>query len=308
MRGHRFILEPTSVGANTFVGNSANVPQGAHLPPGILVGVLSQSPDLHSLGEFPRADWLGSPPIALPRRQESESFPPSLTYLPSRARWRARAAVEAVRILLPQSAILAFSMVFISFGTDLVTNEPWYVVVPLIPVYYLGFIGVPAFVLTVLLKWVAVGRSRRENLPIYSFRVWRSEAVTTTYEALAVPYLLDFLRGTPWLPVLLRLFGTTIGKRVYLDTTDITEPDLVSIGDEAMLNADCGPQTHLFEDRVMKTGAVHIGARTTIGARSILLYQSETGHDTTLDPLSLVMKGEVLAPGTRWGGSPVRSM
>jgi non-ribosomal peptide synthetase-like protein len=306
VRGHRFILEPTSVGANTFVGNSANVPQGAHLPAGVLVGVLSQAPDPQALAEHPRTDWFGSPAIALPRRQESQAFGPSLTFLPSRGRWLARAAVEAVRILLPQSAILAFSMLFISFGTDLVTVDPWYVAAPLIPLYYLAFIGLPAYALTVLIKWMTIGRSRRENLPIYSFRVWRSEAVTTTYEALAVPYFLEFLRGTPWLPVLLRLLGTSIGKRVYLDTTDITEPDLVSIGDDAMLNADCGPQTHLFEDRVMKTGAVRIGARASIGTRSIVLYQSEIGDDTTVDPLSLVMKGEVLAPGTQWVGSPVR--
>ena len=56
----------------------------------------------------------------------------------------------------------------------------------------------------------------------------------------------------------------------------------------------------------MKTGAVHIGARTTIGTRSIVLYQSEVGHDAILDPLCLVIKGEVLAPETQWTGSPVR--
>ena len=268
--------------------------------------MLSQAPDATTLAEHPDGDWFGSPAIALPRRQESAAFDPSLTYRPSRRRWWARATVEAVRILLPQSAILAFSVLFISFGIDLVTNNPWYMAAPLVPVYYLAFIGIPAFVLTVVLKWVTVGRSRREELPIYAFRVWRAEAVTTTYEALAVPYLLDFLRGTPWLPVLLRLLGTRIGKRVYLATTDVTEPDLVSIGDEAMLNEDCGPQTHLFEDRVMKTGSVRIGARTTIGARSIVLYHTDVGDDATIDPLSLVMKGEVLAPGTRWAGSPVR--
>jgi non-ribosomal peptide synthetase-like protein len=306
VRGHRFVLESTSVGSNTFVGNSANVPQGAHLPGGILVGVLSQAPDATALAAHPGHDWFGSPAIALPRRQESQAFDPSLTYRPSKRRWWARATIEAVRILLPQSAILAFSVLFISFGVDLVTDNPWYIVAPLVPVYYLAFIGIPAFVLTVVLKWVTVGRSRREELPIYAFRVWRAEAVTTTYEALAVPYLLDFLRGTPWLPVLLRLLGTRIGKRVYLATTDITEPDLVSIGDDAMLNEDCGPQTHLFEDRVMKTGSVRIGARTSIGARSIVLYHTDVGDDATIDPLSLVMKGEVLAAGTRWAGSPVR--
>ena len=68
------------------------------------------------------------------------------------------------------------------------------------------------------------------------------------------------LRGTPLLPWALRLLGARIGRGVYLDTTDLTEFDCVRIGDEAELNAWCGPQTHLFEDRVMKIGCVEIGA------------------------------------------------
>ena len=93
-----------------------------------------------------------------------------------------------------------------------------------------------------------------------------------------------------------------------MNTTDITEYDMVRIGDEAQLNEDCGPQTHLFEDRVMKVGPVVIGARTTIGARSIILYESEVGNGVKLDALSLVMKGENLPEHTSWGGSPVKAV
>ena len=141
---------------------------------------------------------------------------------------------------------------------------------------------------------------------MYSLRVWISEGITTLYEALAVQFFLDFLRGTPWLPFFLRFLGVKIGKRVWLNTTDITEYDMVSIGDEAMLNEDCGPQTHLFEDRIMKVGGVKIGKQTTINSRTIILYDSEIGDHVNIDPLSLVMKGEVLSDNTEWQGSPVR--
>jgi acetyltransferase-like isoleucine patch superfamily enzyme len=91
-----------------------------------------------------------------------------------------------------------------------------------------------------------------------------------------------------------------------MQTADITEFDMVSIGDDAALNRDSGPQTHLFEDRVMKIGPVKIGARTSIGAKSIVLYDSEIGDDVKLSALSLIMKGEQLQDGTSWEGSPVR--
>jgi non-ribosomal peptide synthetase-like protein len=81
---------------------------------------------------------------------------------------------------------------------------------------------------------------------------------------------------------------------------------MVDIGTDSVLNEDSGPQTHLFEDRVMKIGPVKIGRRSSIGARSIILYDSEIGDDVNIAPLSLVMKGEKLQPGTSWTGSPVK--
>jgi non-ribosomal peptide synthetase-like protein len=166
--------------------------------------------------------------------------------------------------------------------------------------------GLPAFLITVVLKWVLVGKYKPEQHPMWTYKVWISEAITSTYEALSVPFVLDYMRGTPWLPLLLRLLGVKIGKRVWMDTTDITEYDMVEIGDDCAFNEDCGPQTHLFEDRVMKIGAIKVGNRCNIGARSIILYDSQMGDDVTLDALSLIMKGENLEPGTDWVGSPIR--
>jgi non-ribosomal peptide synthetase-like protein len=91
-----------------------------------------------------------------------------------------------------------------------------------------------------------------------------------------------------------------------MNTTDVTEFDMVSIGTDAELNDDCGPQTHLFEDRVMKVGPVRIGDRVSVGARTIILYDTSIGNDVRIEPLSLVMKGEVLSPNTSWTGSPIK--
>jgi len=75
------------------------------------------------------------------------------------------------------------------------------------------------------------------------------------------PWLLGWLAGTPLLPPLLRLFGARMGRRVYLDTTWLTEFDLVVIGDDAAIGAWTSLQTHLFEDRVMKMSTLVVGAR-----------------------------------------------
>jgi non-ribosomal peptide synthetase-like protein len=138
--------------------------------------------------------------------------------------------------------------------------------------------------------------------------VWISEAITNLYEGIAVPNFLRYLRGTPWLPVALRMLGAKIGSGVYLDTTDITEYDCVSIGAHSEVNALAGPQTHLFEDRVMKIDRVEIGAKVTLGVRNTVLYGAAVGDGVLLGPLTLVMKGETLPPGTAWAGAPAAPM
>jgi len=138
--------------------------------------------------------------------------------------------------------------------------------------------------------------------------VWLSEAVTVAYESLAVPPFLDHLRGTPFLPWALRLLGAKIGRGVWLNSTDLTEFDCVQIGDYAELNAHCGPQTHLFEDRVMRVGVVAIGKGATLGVRAIVLYDATVGDFCRLGPLTLVAKGEQLPSSSAWEGSPASSV
>lgn len=310
IRAQRLILDRTTVGNSSFVGNSALVPQGYHLGDGMLIGVLSVPPAAEQLEENPSKDWFGSPAIALPMRQSSGNYPDHLTKHPSWGRKIARGLIEGIRIILPETVIICCSVLFVAYCHDLVKDRNlWQILgqLPKLPFYYLLYMGGPALVITILLKWLTVGVYKVEQKPMWTHKVWRSEAITTTYEALAVPFLLEYLKGTPFLPMALRLMGVSIGKRVWMNTTDITEHDMVSIGDDTALNEDCGPQTHLFEDRVMKVGKVQIGARCSIGARSIILYDSEIGDDVLLDPLSLVMKGEKLSPGTDWAGSPIAS-
>jgi non-ribosomal peptide synthetase-like protein len=98
--------------------------------------------------------------------------------------------------------------------------------------------------------------------------------------------------------------GCKIGSRVFMDTTEITEFDCVTIGHDTVIHALSGPQTHLFEDRIMKIGRVHIGAGVNVGPRCTILYDAIVGDGARLGPLTLVVKGETIPPGQAWTGSP----
>ena len=267
----------------------------------MLIGVQTRTPENDRLQ--PGQTWMGSPPILLPAREPAVGFDESLTFRPSRRRRLGRVIVEALRIVLPLAFVIASGYLIVQVVMPIAENEQW-----LWMFNALGLAGcaysLGSFLVVVALKWILVGRYRPRAAPMWTPFVWLSEAVTNVYESLAVPNTLDFLRGTPLLPWALRLLGAKIGRGVYLDTTDLTEFDCVQLGDETELNAGCGPQTHLFEDRVMKIGLVRLGARVTVGAGSTILYDTEVGDRVHLGPLTLVAKGERLPAGTRWGGSP----
>ena len=155
-----------------------------------------------------------------------------------------------------------------------------------------------------LAKWTVMGRYRPFVHPLWSGFIWRLEFVNALYEFLATLLALDALRGTPLLPWYLRLLGARIGRQVYIHTTGFLEWDLVEIGDRVALNDDCVLQTHLFEDRVLKASRLEIGADCTVGACSVVLYNSKMEDGARLDALSLLMKGETLPTGTAWAGIP----
>lgn len=252
-------------------------------------------------------DWLGSPPIRLPRRQESERFSDRLTFRPSRWRVAERLVIEFFRIVLPGTilglagylGLLVGAFLGRALGTvDLVLLGP---VIALLA----GF----AVVLTVaLLKWLIVGRYRPRVEPLWSRFVRRSEFVTALYETAAVPALLGGLVGTPMFGALLRLFGVRVGRRTWIATTYLTEFDLVHLGDDVAVGGATSLQTHLFEDRVMKMSTIRLQPGVSVGGRSVVLYDTTIGADTTVDALSLVMKGEHLPRATRWRGIPSRAV
>lgn len=307
VRDNYLILEKTSIGNKTFIGNSALVPQGSALGDNMLIGVLSIPPDAEELKQNNAKDWFGSPPIAMPGRQKSETFDDSLTFNPSKTTYFKRAFVESIRVIVPITFILCSSWLFISYIHDVILDDAWYMFIFYLPIYFLGFIGIPAFLFVVILKWLFVGKYKSKQKPMWSMGVWLSEGITSTYEALAVPYLLDYLQGTPLLPMCLRLLGIKIGKKTCLFTTDFTEFDVIKIGNDVAMNKDCGPQTHLFEDRIMKIGEIRIDDQSSIGTRSIILYDTVIGKNVKLNPLSLVMKGENLSDDSVFEGCPIKS-
>jgi non-ribosomal peptide synthetase-like protein len=226
-----------------------------------------------------------------------------LTYIPSRSLYLKRLGYEFFRIILPGTLFSLSGSLFWMVFSYLSTRSDLRVAAILLPGFFLlSGIGIAA--LAAIIKKILVGTYIPRVKPLWDVFVRRSELVTGLYESAVVPALLAHVTGTPFAAPVLRLFGVRIGKRCFIETTFITEFDLVDIGDDTSIGLMCSLQTHLFEDRVMKMSQVTIGNDCSIGPRAVVLYDTVLENGVRLAPLSLVMKGEILPADTHWRGSP----
>jgi non-ribosomal peptide synthetase-like protein len=300
-------LKKTTIGSKTFIGNSAVLTCGDSVGNDSLIGVLSVPPKKPSPLQENGSSWLGSPSIYLPHRQPSQQFDPKLTFLPTSSLIFKRGAIEFFKITLPLAISISLLAIFYKLIYDVLLIESFSVVVLLAP-FLLFFLMLFTPLITVAFKKLLIGKYKPGNKPLWSVFVWKNELVNSLCESMVYPLLVNLFLGTPYAAFFFRMMGCKIGKRVFMETTEITEFDLVHIGDEACLNQLCTIQTHLFEDRVMKMSDLYIGKNCTLGAMAVVLYDSQMKDNSSIDALSLVMKGETIPENSRWAGSPVKYM
>ena len=247
---------------------------------------------------------MGSPSFRLPYRKKVEGFDAAETFQPTFSLYVKRLCIDAVRILLPAYLSTAGVAAFILWVIYSLYYLPLWSLFALAPVVGLA-ITLAMLLSVVAVKKLLMGTFEPVIKPLWCVYVWLNEAVNGVYETVAAPILTP-MQGTPFICWFLRLMGCKLGKHVYMGTTLFSEFDLVEIGDYVALNTEVVAQNHLFEDRIMKSSYLKIGNDCNVGNVSVVLYDTEMQAGSTVGPLSLLMKGEVLPERSRWIGNPTR--
>ncbi|MFG2880794.1 Pls/PosA family non-ribosomal peptide synthetase [Streptomyces sp. NPDC048297] len=285
------------IGRRAFLGNSGMTAPGRSVPDGGLVGVLSATPKKAKKG----TSYLGLPPVKLPRSaagvDQSRTYDP-----PARLLW-ARGLVELFRFVpVLCSAALAVLTVVALCALGALGVWAW-----VLSGLVLVAAGVVAALVSVVAKWLLVGRHRAGEFPLWSSVVWRGELADTFVEVLAVPWLAGAVPGTPVMTAWLRGLGAHVGRGVWVESYWLPETDLVTLEDAVTVNRGCVLQTHLFHDRILRTDTVVLREGATLGPGGIVLPGSAVGARTTLGPASLVMAAESVPDDTRWLGNPIEA-
>ena len=298
-------LLPTMVGRRAFIGNAAFVPgRQRRSATARLIGVATVPPDRR------RPDgtaWLGSPAMNLPAAAEQRQLrrgadvPPAATAGRAPARHRVRPRDRCPRHCSGVGAYLyLWVLSALARGRDLLFAGA------AVAADRRRVRGRGDRLLRGGQSATLIGTYRPRVEPLWSKFVRRSEFVTGLYEAAAVPSGSGCSSAHRCCRRCCAGSASASGGAPGSGTTYLTEFDLVDIGDDAAVGPEVSLQTHLFEDRVMKMSTVTVGAGATVGTRAIVLYDAVVGATSRSISLSLLMKGEHLAAGTRWRGIPAQ--
>ena len=116
------------------------------------------------------------------------------------------------------------------------------------------------------------------------------------------------LQGTPIKPLVWRMLGVKVGKRLYDVGLNMPEKTLVTIGDNCTFNEGTHVQGHSMEDGTFKSGRVAIGNGCSLGVESLINYGVVMRDGSTLGADALLMKGEDVPENATYTGNPAREV
>ncbi|KAL8530629.1 hypothetical protein ACS0TY_007603 [Phlomoides rotata] len=103
------------------------------------------------------------------------------------------------------------------------------------------------------------------------------------------------LRGSVLLNYWFRMFGAKIGSSVVLDTIDITDPALVSIGDEVVIAEGALLQSHEVRNGVVSFQPIRIGKHSSVGPYAVVQKGSVLRDGTDVPPLQVTEAGKLVS-------------
>lgn len=117
---------------------------------------------------------------------------------------------------------------------------------------------------------------------------------------------LPYVTLTPFGLWFLRAMGMRIGRRAFVNTEFISDPRLISIGDDAVIGGSVHLFAHYGGGGHLTVARVEIGDRATIGQKATVMGDVVVGEDAVVLPHSVLLPGSRVGAGETWGGVPAR--
>ncbi len=165
----------------------------------------------------------------------------------------------------------------------------------------LRFVGGLATILAA--KWLLTGRARPGTVALNSHEYIRRWFCDRLMALLVSPHGYRPVTETLLMPIFCRWLGMKVGRHAEIADALGFQPDLVSLGEGAMLADSCVLGAPIVHRGLMTLGTVHIGDRSFIGNGAHMpITTPELGADSLVGVLSI--PPDAPAAGSDWLGSP----
>lgn len=108
---------------------------------------------------------------------------------------------------------------------------------------------------------------------------------------------LEFVTPTPLNILFYRMMGMKIGKGVVINTTFISDPSLITIGDYVTIGGSATIFAHYGQKGYLIIAPVTIGAGTNVGLKASIMGGAQVGENVTIKPHTCVLPKTVIPDG-----------
>jgi acetyltransferase-like isoleucine patch superfamily enzyme len=117
---------------------------------------------------------------------------------------------------------------------------------------------------------------------------------------------LPFVTLTPFGIWFLRAMGMTIGRHAFVNTELISDPRLITLGDDVTLGGSVRIFAHYGGGGNLVIAPVVIEDRATVGIGVTIMGDVRIGKGAVILPHSALLPGSRVGEGETWGGIPAR--
>lgn len=119
---------------------------------------------------------------------------------------------------------------------------------------------------------------------------------------------LEFVTPTPISNLFYQMMGMKLGRGVVINTTHISDPSLIEIGDKVTIGGSVSMLAHYGQGGLMVIAPIKIGSGCTIGLKASIMGGVQIGEGAKILPHSVVLPKTVIPAGETWGGVPARKI
>lgn len=117
---------------------------------------------------------------------------------------------------------------------------------------------------------------------------------------------LELLTPSPIAILFYQLMGMKIGRGTVINTTAISDPCLLTIGEKVTLGGSATILAHYGQAGFLVLAPVEIGDGATIGLRATIMGGVTIGKNARIMAHSVVLPKTVVPDGETWGGVPAK--